>query len=346
MRRRACLALMTGAVASPVSAMSFGMSESWTDWKAAFLRPEGRVVDALQDGASHSEGQGYGMLLAAFGEDAQAFATMYDWTERHLGVRQDPLLAWRWLPDAETPVPDYNNASDGDLFYAWALLEGARRFTVPAYRDRARDIARFLAVSCVRLDPRDASRRLFLPAAERSGSTERRIVNPSYTMPRAMHALADTFDVPELGRAATDGVDLIGDLAREGPVPDWVEIDSYDVRPARDFARQSGYSAMRVALYLVWSSRLYHPAVARAEALHTSAGWPGTATVFTLDGQVSQRSSYPGYAAVAALSICADGASATMPAADAAQPYYPATLHLFALHAARAEARQCLPEGQ
>lgn len=348
MRRRACLALMAGASASPVSAIS-DMSDDWTNlngwanWKAAFLRPNGRVIDALQQDASHSEGQGYGMLLAAFADDARAFARMHDWTERHLAVRQDPLLAWRWLPNVEAHVSDYNNASDGDLFYAWALLEGSVRFDVPAYRDRAEEIARFLAVSCIRPDPRNPAGRLFLPAAERFGNADLRIINPSYIMPRAMHALSDAFDVSELGRAATDSIDLIGDLARQGPVPDWVEIDADGVRPAQDLPRKSGYDAIRVALYLVWSGRSYHPAVARAAALHMSAGGPETATVFALDGQASQRSSYPGYAAIAALALCADGAYAPIPPADAAQPYYPATLHMLALHAACAGAPKCLP---
>lgn len=341
MRRRACLALIAGAAASSIAGAD--TSDAWAAWKAAFLRPDGRVVDALQDDASHSEGQGYGMLLAAFEQDADAFAAMHAWTERHLAVRRDPLLAWRWLPRSDPNVPDYNNASDGDLFYAWALLEAAVCFDVPAYRDRAAQIARFLATACIRPDPRDGAARLLLPAAERFEDEERRIVNPSYIMPRAMSTLAATFDLPDLARAVTDGLDLIAQLAQHGPVPDWVEIDSDGIRPARGFAAQSGYEAMRVPLYLSWSGGVAHPALIRAAADHAAASGAETPTVFALDGTVLRRSGYPGYAALSALARCVVGNSPVLPRFDADQPYYPATLHMLALHAAHVEAWRCLP---
>ena len=321
MRRRACLALIAGAAATPFAPAGADDSGAWAAWKAAFLRPEGRVVDALQQDASHSEGQGYGMVLAALEGDADAFASIHAWTERHLAVRRDPLLAWRSLPRGDPHVPDYNNASDGDLFYAWALLEGAARFDVAAYRDRAQEVARFLSTACVRPDPRDGAARLFLPAAENFGDARRRIVNPSYIMPRAMRALAEAFDLPDLARAASDGLDLIAQLAREGPVPDWIEIDGRGVRPARGFAAQSGYEAMRVALYLAWSGLSDHPAVARAAADHAAVAGVETPTVFALDGQVLERSRYPGYAALARLARCTASAEAPLPSPDADQPY-------------------------
>ena len=112
----------------------------WQAWKDRFLMPDGRVVDTLQDAASHSEGQGYGMVLATYFDDPEAFARMFQWTERHLAVRADALLAWRWLPDALNSVPDRNNASDGDLFYAWALVRAANRFGNRAYMARAQGV--------------------------------------------------------------------------------------------------------------------------------------------------------------------------------------------------------------
>lgn len=83
----------------------------WSSWKGAFLSPDGRVVDTLQGGISHSEGQGYGMVLASAFTDRSTFEAMRRWTEQHLAVRQDALLAWRWTPDEPLGVRDYNNAS-------------------------------------------------------------------------------------------------------------------------------------------------------------------------------------------------------------------------------------------
>ena len=37
----------------------------WAAYKTRFFQPEGRIVDTGNGGVSHSEGQGYGLLLAA-----------------------------------------------------------------------------------------------------------------------------------------------------------------------------------------------------------------------------------------------------------------------------------------
>lgn len=153
---------------------------AWDAWKTEFLSFEGRVVDHLQGDASHSEGQGYGMLLAEAFNDSESFEAMRNWTEENLAVRDDPLLAWRWRPDDDLHIADYNNATDGDLFFAWALLRGARRFGVPGLAGRAREIARFLADGAVVADPRDPARTLLLPALEGAMSGQAVTVNLSY----------------------------------------------------------------------------------------------------------------------------------------------------------------------
>ena len=77
----------------------------------------GRVIDRPQGMASHSEGQGYGMVLAAeIADGRRPFGRMMDWSEANLAIRPDNLLAWRWQPDVPGRVADPNNASDGDLF--------------------------------------------------------------------------------------------------------------------------------------------------------------------------------------------------------------------------------------
>ncbi|MFD1508649.1 glycosyl hydrolase family 8 [Lacimonas salitolerans] len=305
----------------------------WHRWKAAFLRPEGRVVDALQDKSSHSEGQGWAMLLAASHGDADSFSRMFDWTERHLAVRQDPLLSWRWRPaDA---IADYNNASDGDLFYAWALLVAARRFGVEAYARRSGELAH--AIDRILVKPAPGGGLLLRPAAEKFSATDHEIVNLSYIMPLALHALGAAFDLPRLGQVADDGEALIARVARAGLVPDWITLDDNGWAPASGYGPQYGYDALRVALYLVWSGRLAHPAVTRTRALLTDgqAETPVRADPETLD--VLERSDAPGYAAVSHLirNSALAGPDAAITKFSASQPYYPATLHLLAALAQR-----------
>ena len=307
----------------------------WELWKAAFLTQDGRVVDHLQDDASHSEGQGYGMFLAAWFGDAQAFERMDDWTSSFLAVRQDRLLAWRWTPNQRPQISDYNNATDGDLFHAWALLRAGLRFKREDYLARARDIACFIGASCVRPDPRGNGRLLLLPGAERFSTDEYVTVNPSYYMPLAMRELGLAASEPALLRCADDGEALLAEVAEEsGLVPDWIDVGPFGWRYAQGHAAQSGYDALRSALFLIWSGRLDHFAVKRAAAFYIAAAKDSALvpTVIASSGKtVRATSDYPGYEAVSALVRCAAQADehVAIPRFFDNQPYFPATLHLF-----------------
>ena len=46
---------------------------------------------------------------------------------RLLGLqRGDGLFSWKWSPNTSDPVPDKNNAADGDILIAWALMRERR----------------------------------------------------------------------------------------------------------------------------------------------------------------------------------------------------------------------------
>lgn len=324
------------------------LQEAWASWKALCLTPEGRVVDGFQDNVSHSEGQGYGLVLAAvFGDRATADLIM-TWTAENLAVRPDSLLAWRWNPASEPPVSDRNNASDGDLFYAWGLVLCAERDRRPELLEAATRIAADLIRRCSVAHPDGSARRLMLPGAAGFREEGVVVVNPSYYMPRAMADLARATGQTALDSLAADGQALISALSARGPVPDWVQISAAGTAPPpAQFSKNAGYEAVRVALFQIWSGLADGPAVRSWAAAAEAAGPAGGAvTVWSLpDGAVLERSTHEGYAAVAALAGCASsgGFGAQMPAFTADQPYYPATLHLMALVAQATTYPRCVP---
>lgn len=337
MRRRevlaagAALAFLGRASAVWAQGTLAPLGASWAAWKAAYLTPDGRVVDSYAKGASHSESQGYGLYLAAQFADAEAFRSILTWTEANLAVRDDALLAWRWLPDSDPHVQDMNNASDGDVFYAWALVRGAALFDMPAWRDRAEGIVRALERRCL---PQAAGGHLLLPGTEGFERAEGAIFNPSYWMPQLMADLARDFSSPALQTAVETGLSRLS--AQAGLAPDWMLMgpDGWAV-PPEGFSPNTGYEAMRVPLYLCLSGLTSHPMVARFRDAYRAAGnREGTPTVFdSASGAVIERSLHPGYAALAGLADCAvgRGQSLTIPLFSTDQPYYPATLHLFVL---------------
>ncbi len=321
----------------------------WEAWTQAYLQPDGRVVDRLQRQASHSEGQGYGMILAVEFADHDAFRRMFAWTEANLAIRPDPLLAWRWLPDQALPVPDLNNATDGDLFYAWALVRAARRFGEPRYLERASETAFALVQHCVRPSPAQDGTLLLLPGAYGFVRDDRVVINPSYLMPLALRELAAATGVVELSLVAEHGLQLLTRLAEAGLVPDWVEVSPRGLGPADGFGANAGYEAMRVPLYLIWSGAIRHPAVqqmARVYARTVQPGAPVPTVIEPHSGVVLEYSPDPGYQALAGLVACAGTPGqlgAAIPPLDPTQPYYPATLQMLAMLATTAAVPQCVP---
>src|SRR3954453_4370013 len=150
---------------------------AWAAFQARFVAPEGRVVDTGNGGISHSEGQGWGMLLAVRADDRRGFETLHAWTRRTLQRPRDALHAWRFRPGAAVPVDDPNNATDADLCIAWALLEAGRRWGSPDHLAAGaaigRDLLRFLVRPA-------GSFGVLLPGLQGFERAEHLVVNPSY----------------------------------------------------------------------------------------------------------------------------------------------------------------------
>lgn len=358
MNRRSCLSLLAAAWAVPASAQQtpavrhlsdplHPLQQAWQAWKELCLMPDGRIVDGFQEGASHSEGQGYGLVLAAMFLDQTSCRAIIDWTERNLAVRDDALLSWRWRANRLPQIEDPNNASDGDIFYAWGLLLAAELIGNTEWATRAVQIARDLDRLCLVDHPDGRGGILLLPAAEGFIREEGILLNPSYYMPMAMVQIASATDTPRLAQAASSGMALIDFLGEAGPVPDWILIAGEEFGPLPEgFSGLSGYEAVRVPLFALWSGHSSSPAV-RAYVDATAAAGPG-ATPTRVDPQtleVIERSEHPGYAAVVQLGACAssDGVGSLIPRFENDQPYYPATLHLMSLLVQITTYPRCVP---
>jgi endoglucanase len=255
--RRTALGLLgCGAVALSQSgqALATEAARDWTAFKSRFLAPEGRVIDNGNNNQSHSEGQGWGLTLAEHHDDRAAFDQMLVWTRRNLRRETDHLHAWRWRPDRRPAVQDTNNATDGDLFIASALLRGGRRWSDPALTEEGTAVARDVLRLLVR---RAGGSIVLLPGARGFEHRTHVVINPSYYSYPAIATLAEALPDPAWLRMAGDGLRLLraARFGRWGLSPDWLSVARLDgrVSPAEGWPARFSYDAVRVPLWLAWA---------------------------------------------------------------------------------------------
>lgn len=311
---------------------------SWSEWSAEFLTSEGRIEDTEQGRISHSEGQAYGLLLAQASGDENSFRLIEEWTRKHLAVRQDHLMGWKWDPTATSgKLLDWRNAADADLFRAWALLRATRDSNWEGYENRYHEIAHNLVELCLAPDPRAPSEWLLTPGAEARRAPGRVLVNPSYFMTRALRELGAATGQDALIRCADHAETVLSEMAATGFLADWVDVTETGFSPPQEHDFRWGHDALRIPLYLVWSGRRTHPAVRLgAELLHRTTVPDHLAVEIGRDGEIRAISDLLGYRAIAALAECRDVMEPTTSSINRTRSaYYPATLALLAQVALR-----------
>jgi len=320
------------------------MRQEWLAFRTRFVTAEGRVIDTGNANASHSEGQGWGLMAAQAADDAPAFETILGWTKANLQRRPgDALHAWRYRPSDPNPVSDLNNATDGDLFIAAALARGAVRWNRPDYAVAAAAIARDI-LGLVR---QAGLRTLLLPGVNGFEKPDAYTLNPSYYAFALFPDLEALAPSPLWEALRQDGVQLMlqARFGRWSLPPDWLRVDrrSGALSEAPGWPPRFSYDAIRVPLHLAWaglpaaplldSFRQYWTANGGAQAMSVPA-WVDLRTQAT-----APYAAPAGFYAVAAVALRAPSgspavASLPIPPMAAAKDYYSAGLVLLSLMAA------------
>jgi len=307
-------------------------------YKTAFI-DNGRVFDPQNRGITHSEGQGYGMMLALMGNDRATFSAIWHFARTKMR-RADGLFAWKYVPGRG--VTDWNNATDGDLFIATALALAAYRWQAPQYLADAVRIAETVGRKLV---IRHGGYTLLLPGEWARPNRDRQsaIVNFSYIVPmtlKVMDALAPQYPWAEIQR---DSVRILDDMAQ--PPSDWTEVSaSGEPTPARGFPQMFSYDAVRIPLYFMQFGQELGKT---ADRLHALWG-PTDEAIFSFDVETIRPVSFFGgksYELVHDMMECRRSGrrvSTDMLQMDM-ENYYDSSLHLMALGALFALYPQCQP---
>jgi endoglucanase len=291
----------------------------WEDFRVRFVTRDGRVLD--DDGSTHSEGLGTGLLAAAAAGDRDGFSLIWEFA-RQLR-RDDGLFSWRVQQGGR--VIDTNNATDGDLYIAWALARAAHALGTPAYLPEARRSARAIRAYCVR-ESRHGP--VLVPGRFGFDRSNYVVANPSYWVFPAFAALAEIDPHPLWAALTASSLDLLAKtrFGEKGLTADWIEID-HGVRPWRERPARFGYEAIRVPLFLYWGGYLDHPQLA-AFTRHAAA--PAFRAWVALDSDDRSRErAPPGFEAIARLARALPGVTrAQIPSLNS--NYYPSSLSLLA----------------
>lgn len=254
-RKRSVLALVLGALLSCSAAQAAPQvicSSDWEQYRQRFMLPEGRIQDTGNGGVSHSEGQGWGMLLAVAADDRKAFQSLWQWTDVTLKRSDVALFSWRYDPRAEPAVTDPNDASDGDVLIAWALLRAGQRWGEGDYLVQSALIRDAIAQRLVRRIQGYTTLLSGIEGFDQAGGT---VINLSYLVVPAF---------VEFDRVDNRGPwkDLLNDaprllkLARFGQYdlpPDWLLLPAQGrPYPASGWPARFSFDAVRIPLYYRW----------------------------------------------------------------------------------------------
>lgn len=294
----------------------------WNDWRRyadEAVSDEGRLIDPSDARLiTTSEGQSYGLFFALVDDDQERFEKLRCWTVDNLcaGDIGNNLPAWLW-GKTETPVPktekpprgakapvsvpverwgviDENNATDADLWIAYALLEAGRLWKKDYYREEGLALLDLVRRTC--LHETDALGPVCLPG--RTGFVDdagRVTFNPSYTPLQLFRRFA--LEDPRWEAAHQAALRATLRASPAGAAPDWAVFDRTGtlVDAGRPFG---SWDAVRVYL---WAGMLSKDAPERDVLLRHFA------PVFRL---VRARGSVPERIDTRTLSVSAPGPDA------------------------------------
>lgn len=227
-------------------------SQAWDIYKARFLMPDGRIIDTANNNISHSEGQGFAMLVAVSNNDQETFDKLWQWTKHTLQNKENGLFYWRYNPASADPIADRNNATDGDTLIAWALLKAADRWKNKQYGKASDEITKALLANMV---IEYAGYKVMLPGKNGFHLNSEVILNPSYFIFPAWSAFAKRSHLQAWHTLIKDNQTLLGHMGQgKANLPtDWVTLRANgDLVPAKDWPPRMSYDAIRIPLYLYW----------------------------------------------------------------------------------------------
>lgn len=261
MKKKTILKIVSVLAAFFLCGTAYGQKDSlWEQYKTSFISKDGRIIDYSQGQISHSEGQGYGMLLSIANDDRPMFDKIWQWTKTNMGGRADNLFVWSWgkRPNGQWGIFDYNNATDGDILIAYALVRAAGKWGEESYKGEGLKIIESLRKN---LSVTSHGHTVLLPSYYGFVKDDRFILNPSYIIFPAFRYFAQVDDRTFWEKVYNDGASIIGETCfGSWCLPsDWIALSETSVSIYSGDRPYFGFGAIRTLLNLAGEGKLQLP---------------------------------------------------------------------------------------
>lgn len=161
---------------------NMAFADSWDNFKTSYIQPDGRVVDHQNNHITHTEGIGYAMFFSVCHNDKETFQKLNHWLENNMPKNEQGLYPWKWGENEKKvwTVLDTNNATDGDMWIAYAWLCASKKFKDEKYRNKALELIQSIQVHLIRTVD---NHKFLLPGIKGFETNTTITINPSYSIP-------------------------------------------------------------------------------------------------------------------------------------------------------------------
>ena len=228
--------------------------DAWSEYKARFIQKDGRVIDRMNRAVTHTEAIGYTLFFAQHFDDDATFALVYRWYKNNIEKNDLALPGWKWgeCDKNQWKMCDYNSASDGNLWIAYALSLMGEKHSNKAYLQESRALLKAIkAHQTIQI----GGYSYLLPAERGFTDTEYAVINPSYLLFEIFAYFAEKDDCRFWTNLRNGAVRLLQD-ARFSPLalnPDWVHVEKKSGAFSLAKNNTFGYDAIRIPLNILRS---------------------------------------------------------------------------------------------
>jgi len=225
-------------------------------YRTNVIQPDGRVIDWQNKAVTHSEGIGYSLFFAVKMSDKETFYKIYHWFKRNIPLNDKGLVPWLWGKNStgNWKILDFNDATDGNLWIAYALLLGYEKWKNKEFKEFAINLIKnikkydiFLHKNCVFL----------LPASEFFIGSKSLTINPSYYAP-FIFAKFYEYDKDPIWLELINQSFKIWYFISVTPYhlfPEWIDIDLKTCKVTKVYGIM-GFNSIRIPIWILYSADL------------------------------------------------------------------------------------------